>query len=83
MLIGRWIDISAKPQIISLPYKSIIPTSSTAVSIGQSCHEEIDWGKWQEEKEKKDRNPRLTVLNLGGTECKASWESNKSFGHFP
>lgn len=65
MLIGKKRkDILAKPQIISLPSKSIVLTSPAALAFGQSCHEGTGQTKLQEEKEK-DRNLGLAVVNFG------------------
>lgn len=55
MLKGKWRDDTvAKPQIISVPPKSTVPTSPTALTLGQSHHEGIRQNKVREEKKKKE-----------------------------
>lgn len=64
MLIGRRNDISAKTQIISLPYKLVIPTIPIALTLGQSCHEGIRQISYKRKKREKTTEISA-VLNLG------------------
>lgn len=73
-------DILGKPQIISLPFKSIVLSSPAALALRQSCHEGTGQTKLQEEKEK-DRNPGSAVLNFGV--MKDPREFKRSCGHLP
>lgn len=59
-------DIVAKPQIISVPPKSKVPISPTALTLGQSYHEGIRQNKVQEQKERKrkKRDSNLEILKV-------------------
>lgn len=60
MLIGKLGDDTvAKPQIISVPPKSTVPTSPTALTLGHSHHERIGQNKLQEQKERKRKKERF------------------------
>lgn len=77
MLIGRRNDISAKTQIISLPYKLVIPTIPIALTLGQSCHEGIRQISYKRKKREKTTEISA-VLNLGSKDMWSILENPKA-----